>query len=97
MVGPDGVASVQKMPASDPLASNAVISLIEDREALYLAMLLHDVGKGGGGGQEKAGARAARQACERLGQTVHAAADEPDTLLLDVCDQHQGRRRRERR
>ena len=30
-------------------------------------MLLHDTGKGGAGGQEKAGARAARQACERLG------------------------------
>ncbi len=30
-------------------------------------MLLHDTGKGGVGGQEKAGARAARQACERLG------------------------------
>src|SRR5206468_2595223 len=29
--------------------------------------LLHDTGKGGAGGQEKAGARAARQACERLG------------------------------
>jgi [protein-PII] uridylyltransferase len=41
--------------------------LIHDREALYLAMLLHDTGKGGAGGQEKAGARAARQACERLG------------------------------
>jgi [protein-PII] uridylyltransferase len=41
--------------------------LIEDREALFLAMLLHDTGKGGAGGQEKAGARAARQACERLG------------------------------
>ena len=41
--------------------------LIADREALFLAMLLHDTGKGGAGGQEKAGARAARQACERLG------------------------------
>ncbi|MDR3507162.1 MAG: [protein-PII] uridylyltransferase, partial [Caulobacteraceae bacterium] len=41
--------------------------LIEDREALFLAMLLHDTGKGGVGGQEKAGARAARSACERLG------------------------------
>jgi [protein-PII] uridylyltransferase len=30
-------------------------------------MLLHDTGKGGAGGQEKAGARAARSACERLG------------------------------
>jgi len=41
--------------------------LIKDREALFLAMLLHDTGKGGVGGQEKAGARAARSACERLG------------------------------
>ncbi|MGI9170661.1 MAG: [protein-PII] uridylyltransferase [Caulobacteraceae bacterium] len=49
-----------------PLAT-AVIGLIEDREALFLAMLLHDTGKGGAGGQEKAGARSARAACERLG------------------------------
>ncbi len=49
-----------------PLAA-AVLPLIEDREALFLAMLLHDTGKGGVGGQEKAGARAARAACERLG------------------------------
>ena len=49
-----------------PLCST-VMPLIEDREALFLAMLLHDTGKGGVGGQEKAGARSARQACERLG------------------------------
>jgi len=30
-------------------------------------MLLHDTGKGGVGGQERAGARAARSACERMG------------------------------
>lgn len=47
--------------------STSILPLIDDREALYLAMLLHDTGKGGVGGQEKAGARAARQACERLG------------------------------
>ncbi len=41
--------------------------LIADKEALFLAMLLHDTGKGGVGGQEKAGARSARQACERMG------------------------------
>src|SRR6201996_764723 len=41
--------------------------LIKDTEALFLAMLLHDTGKGGAGGQEKAGARAARSACERMG------------------------------
>jgi [protein-PII] uridylyltransferase len=47
--------------------SSSVMPLIDDREALFLAMLLHDTGKGGTGGQEKAGARSARQACERLG------------------------------
>ena len=49
-----------------PLAV-AMWPLIKDTEALFLAMLLHDTGKGGAGGQEKAGARAARSACERLG------------------------------
>jgi len=49
-----------------PLTSQ-IMALIADREALFLAMLLHDTGKGGVGGQERAGARAARQACERLG------------------------------
>ena len=49
-----------------PLATS-IMPLIEDREALFLAMLLHDTGKGGVGGQEIAGARAARQACERMG------------------------------
>lgn len=53
--------------ADDHPLSVSVMPLIEDREALFLAMLLHDTGKGGVGGQEKAGARAARQACERLG------------------------------
>ncbi|MDR3510141.1 MAG: [protein-PII] uridylyltransferase [Caulobacteraceae bacterium] len=47
--------------------SVAMWPLIKDAEALFLAMLLHDTGKGGAGGQEKAGARAARAACERLG------------------------------
>ncbi|OYX30463.1 MAG: [protein-PII] uridylyltransferase [Caulobacterales bacterium 32-69-10] len=49
-----------------PLAVS-VMPLIADKEALFLAMLLHDTGKGGAGGQEVAGARSARTACERLG------------------------------
>jgi len=53
--------------AEDHPLSTAIMPLIADREALFLAMLLHDTGKGGAGGQEKAGARAARSACERLG------------------------------
>ncbi len=52
---------------SDLPTTSAVYPLIIDKEALFLAMLLHDTGKGGEGGQEKAGARAARQACERMG------------------------------
>ncbi|MFO1012861.1 MAG: [protein-PII] uridylyltransferase [Caulobacteraceae bacterium] len=55
-----------RLEADHPL-SVAVMPLIADREALFLAMLLHDTGKGGVGGQEKAGARSARQACERMG------------------------------
>jgi [protein-PII] uridylyltransferase len=50
-----------------PLAVS-IMPLVTDPEALFLAMLLHDTGKGGApGGQTLAGARNARQACERLG------------------------------
>ena len=49
-----------------PLAVQ-VWPLIADPEALFLAMLLHDTGKGGEGGQEKAGAVNARTAATRLG------------------------------
>ena len=55
-----------RLEEDHPLAVS-VMPLIADREALFLAMLLHDTGKGGHGGQEVAGARAARSACERLG------------------------------
>lgn len=52
---------------ADHPASTSVIHRIADREALMLAMLLHDVGKGGDRGQLEDGAIAARRACERLG------------------------------
>jgi [protein-PII] uridylyltransferase len=55
-----------RMIEEHPLASQ-IFPLIHDPEALFLAMLLHDTGKGGEGGQEMAGARAARAACERMG------------------------------
>ncbi len=48
-----------------PLASSFIHS-IRNRRALFLAMLLHDVGKGKGD-QQAEGARAARAACLRLG------------------------------
>jgi [protein-PII] uridylyltransferase len=53
--------------AEDHPLSVATWPLIADKEALFLAMLLHDTGKGGAGGQEKAGARSARAVCERMG------------------------------
>ena len=54
-----------KLTEDHPL-SVQVMPLIADREALFLAMLLHDTGKGGEGGQEVAGERAAEAACKRL-------------------------------
>jgi [protein-PII] uridylyltransferase len=55
-----------KLGEDHPVAVQ-VMPMIADREALFLAMLLHDTGKGGEGGQELAGARSARSATERLG------------------------------
>ncbi len=49
-----------------PLASQ-IMPQLADKETLYLAMLLHDTGKGGEEGQEIGGEIAARKACERLG------------------------------
>jgi [protein-PII] uridylyltransferase len=57
--------------SQDHPLGTAVMPMIEDREALFLAMLLHDTGKGLAGGQEMAGARTSRQACERLGLERH--------------------------
>ncbi|MGO4688970.1 [protein-PII] uridylyltransferase [Brevundimonas sp. 2YAF1] len=55
-----------KLEADHP-TSTAIIHRIADIEVLMLAMLLHDVGKGGDRGQLEDGAIAARRACERLG------------------------------
>ncbi|MDK4731672.1 [protein-PII] uridylyltransferase [Rhizobium sp. CNPSo 3490] len=49
-----------------PLA-NKLISGIEDREALYLAVLLHDIAKGRQEDHSIAGARVARKLCARFG------------------------------
>ncbi len=48
-----------------PLATEIFAKII-NRRALYLAMLLHDTGKGDGD-QQIEGAKSARSACERLG------------------------------
>lgn len=55
-----------KLEKEHPAASQIIHGIV-DPEALMLAMLLHDVGKGGDRGQLEDGAIAARRACERLG------------------------------
>ncbi|MFJ6025486.1 [protein-PII] uridylyltransferase [Brevundimonas sp. NPDC092305] len=55
-----------KLGADHPVATE-IVHRIDDFEALMLAMLLHDVGKGGDRGQLEDGAIAARRACDRLG------------------------------
>src|SRR5690606_32925348 len=55
-----------KLKAEHPNASE-VVHRIDDFEALMLAMLLHDVGKGGDRGQLEDGTIAALRACSRLG------------------------------
>ncbi|MDO9588572.1 MAG: [protein-PII] uridylyltransferase [Brevundimonas sp.] len=55
-----------KLRDEHPTATE-IVHRIDDFEALMLAMLLHDVGKGGDRGQLEDGAIAARRACDRLG------------------------------
>ena len=47
--------------------SSVLMPQLQDKDCLYLAMLLHDTGKGGELGQEIEGEIAARRACARLG------------------------------
>jgi [protein-PII] uridylyltransferase len=64
----DVLAEVDKGKADDlhPLA-NKLMPGIEDREALYVAVLLHDVAKGRQEDHSIAGARVARKLCARFG------------------------------
>lgn len=55
-----------RYPEDHPLSSS-LMPHIADKETLFLAMLLHDTGKGAPEGQEIGGEIAARRACARLG------------------------------
>jgi [protein-PII] uridylyltransferase len=52
-----------------------VLDEVEDAAPLYLGMLLHDVGKGRGGGHVERGASLAPRVCSRLGLDERAAED----------------------
>ena len=55
-----------KHKADHPLASQ-LIKQLADKETLYLAMLMHDTGKGSDEGQEIGGEATSRRAAKRLG------------------------------
>jgi len=52
-----------------------ILDEVEDAAPLYLGMLLHDVGKGHGGGHSERGARMAPRVCARLGLDERATED----------------------
>jgi [protein-PII] uridylyltransferase len=60
------VAEVTSTIAVDPVARNAAMDA-GDLQALYLATLLHDIGKGSGEDHSVAGERLARAVCTRIG------------------------------
>jgi [protein-PII] uridylyltransferase len=49
--------------------ANEIFSTLQNRRALYVALFLHDIGKGRGGDHSVVGARIARELCPRLGLT----------------------------
>ncbi len=79
----DALAEIDQGRASEihPLASN-VMPHIEEREVLYVAVLLHDVAKGREEDHSVAGARIARRLCPRLG--LSAKQTELVVWLIEV-------------
>ncbi|TCR90870.1 [protein-PII] uridylyltransferase [Rhizobium sp. BK376] len=64
----DVLAEIDKGKADDihPLV-NKLMPAVEDREALYVAVLLHDIAKGRQEDHSEAGAKVARKLCPRFG------------------------------
>ncbi|WP_105417348.1 [protein-PII] uridylyltransferase [Neorhizobium sp. T25_27] len=79
----EALSEVDKGKAADihPLA-NKVMPSVEEREALYVAVLLHDVAKGRQEDHSIAGARIARKLCPRLG--LNAKQTELVVWLIEV-------------
>jgi len=63
------IAAIDEVAAGTEAAARPfgrVLDEVEDAAPLYLGMLLHDVGKGHGGGHSERGARMAPRVCARL-------------------------------
>lgn len=73
------VSTLTEVVKHDDFAS-AVARDAGDLGCLYLATLLHDIGKGSGDDHSVAGSAAARAVCERMGLAA-TAADEVTTLI----------------
>ncbi|MGH2609887.1 MAG: HD domain-containing protein, partial [Tepidiformaceae bacterium] len=58
-----------------PAAMTRVLAEVEDRTALYLGLLLHDIGKGRGSGHVARGVKIAQRIVRRLGLEAGTAAD----------------------
>ena len=71
----EGIARLERGEFEGVPRSEELFGLIENRRALYLAMLLHDTGKGHGD-QQVEGMKTSRAAAERLG------LDEAETELI---------------
>jgi [protein-PII] uridylyltransferase len=69
--------------AYDHPVSAREIHNLNSRRALYVAMLLHDLGKGRGGDHERRGAEIAQRLCPRLG----LSAEETETVAWLVAHQ----------
>lgn len=62
----EGIADLERGEFPNAPRSKELIGMIENRRALYLAMLLHDTGKGHGD-QQVEGMRTSKRAAKRLG------------------------------
>lgn len=62
----EAIAEMEQINAERVPLATEIFQLVENRRALYLAMLLHDTGKGKGD-QQIEGMKTAARACQRLG------------------------------
>jgi len=75
------VAEIGRVMEQHPLAGRAAAEA-KDLDALYLAALMHDIGKGSGEDHSVAGARLAGTACRRMA-TDPSTGDEVSILVRD--------------
>ena len=71
----DALDEVASTPEPSLLRFKKVMHELPDPSALYLGMLLHDIGKGLGGGHVGKGVKIAERICARLGLSEEATGD----------------------